>query len=334
MRKLLGQVVSLAGICIAIGYGHAQAAVLTAAGIAEGFTLSTFLDSVPASGACCGPLGVANTTGGIMVTNYFGDVKVFTDVDGHHWGDVPAPAASFGFANAVGLARVGGNFYMTQQAAATVVQLNADGTFNQGIVGGISSATGIIGNPANGHVFVSDCCTFNNVWDVDPVAKTKALFNTPGGTPDGMAITPDGSTLYVSLDSGSKIVGFDTGTKALVFDSGLIGGGPDGTALGFGILAGKIYANTNAGEVIEIDLATKAQTVIVTGGTRGDFIGVDETNGTLLFTQTSEILRLTPPTGGCIGNQCAVPEPSGIALTALAMLLAPLSARVRKASRC
>jgi hypothetical protein len=321
MKNKLSVYLFWLGLALGVS-GAAQAtAMLTAAATAAGYGLSTFVDEVPATGFCCGPLGILNTPGGIMVTNYLGDVKIFSDVDGHHWSDVGV-AASYGSGNAVDLTRgPDGKIYMTQQAAGTVVQIKDDGTFDHTVVTGIPTATGIAANPVSGLLYVTDCCTTgSDIWEVDP-AGTKTLFASPGGTPDGVTVSPDGSTLYVSLDGGGKILGYHTGTKAITFDSGPISGGPDGTALGSGILAGKIYANTNGGDLIEIDLATKAQTVLVTGGSRGDFIGVDVSNGSLLFTQTDRVLRLTAPTGGCFGSACnPAPEPSELSLLFAASL--------------
>src|SRR5262249_7028586 len=106
-------------------------------------------------------------------------------------------------------------------------------------------------------------------------------------------------------------------TGAQVFDSGVIPGGPDGTAIGTsGNLAGKLFVNTNGGTVVEINTTTLAQTVLATGGTRGDFVTVDPLNDTLLITQTDDILRLTPTGGGFI------PVPGPIAGAGVPGLLA------------
>ena len=73
---------------------------------------------------------------------------------------------------------------------------------------------------------------------------------------------------------------------------------PDGITLGTGVLAGNLFANTNAGTLIEINLATDTQTLIASGGTRGDFVEVDPNNGTLLVSQADRLARLAPPAGG------------------------------------
>jgi hypothetical protein len=75
--------------------------------------------------------------------------------------------------------------------------------------------------------------------------------------------------------------------------------GPDGLAIGsFGQLAGKLFVNMNDGSVIEIDTTTGIETVIATGGHRGDFAAVDTLSDSLLLTQGDEIVRLTPINGG------------------------------------
>ena len=124
---------------------------------------------------------------------------------------------------------------------------------------------------------------------MDPIAKTTTPFNS--AIADGLSLSGDGLTLYAAV--GGHILGFDTTTKAQVFDSGLITG-LDGTALGTGPLAGKIYGNTNNGELWEVDLATSNQTLIASGGSRGDLVAVDPNNATLLLTQTDRILRVSP----------------------------------------
>jgi hypothetical protein len=114
---------------------------------------------------------------------------------------------------------------------------------------------------------------------------------------DGLTVAGDGRTLYAAV-LREHLLGFDLATKAQVFDSGTISF-VDGPALGTGSLAGRIFANVSDGTVWEVDLATSAQTLIATGGSRGDLVAVDPSDGTLLLTQTDRILRLhgPPPCG-------------------------------------
>jgi hypothetical protein len=107
-----------------------------------------------------------------------------------------------------------------------------------------------------------------------------------------LAFDPSAGILYAA--TGGRAEGFDITTEAKVFDSGTISGWPDGIALGKGPVAGNLFVNTNGGTVVEVNLATSVQTVIASGGSRGDFVTVDANNATLLLTQTDRIMRLTP----------------------------------------
>ena len=308
------------GIGSAVLFGGAAQAVptLTAAGSLAGFTLSQFANNFPTTGgACCGPLGIAFVGGGqVMVADYPGNVRVFpTDTDGQNAASL-AVAATYGSGNGVGLARLGSFVYMTEQTLGRVVKLNLDGTFNSIVVTGIPTATGIYAHPTNGKLYVSDCCSNTGIWVVDPVANTKTQFKTSGGY-DGLSISADGATIYAEL--GGHIIGYRLSDGVQVFDSGVVPGGADGTELGAGTLAGQLFVNTNSGDLFEVDLSTSVQTQLVTGGTRGDFVTADP-NGSLLFTQTSDIWRLSPAAGGCIGAACNVPEPDSIGLVAIALL--------------
>jgi len=304
------QVTLLAALVLGLQVSAAHAVLtLTPEGSAAGFSLSTFATGFPSVGAI-GPLGIAFPGSGVLVTDYPGNVRLFaTDTDGQTAASAPI-GQNYGSTNAVGLAQVGTHIYMTQQAADKVVEVSGTGTFIQDIVSGINFATGIIANPANGHLFVSN---LSQIFDVNPTTKTFALFVTAGV--DGLSINPDGSILYGAV-FGGNLLGFDTTTKLQIFDSGPIAGGLDGTALGFGSLAGNIFGNTNGGTVVEVNLVTKAQTLLATGGSRGDFVTVDPNDGSLLLTQSNTIVRLIPPVGGGF-----VPPPSGVPEPATWLLL-------------
>ena len=195
-----------------VGPGSASAVmVLTPAGTGLGFSLSTFASGFPTSGSI-GPLGIAFVGGTVMVTDYPGNVRVFpNDNDGQNAASAPI-GQNYGGTNAVGLATVGNNVYMTRQGIGDLVQVNANGTFNQVIVTGLPAATGIVTNPFNGHLYVSTLGN-NVIWDVDPIAKTKvALVNA---NLDGLTLSADGKTIY-GVQGGSNVLGFDTVSHAQV----------------------------------------------------------------------------------------------------------------------
>jgi hypothetical protein len=256
----------------------------------------------------------------VLVTDYPGNVRLFpTDTDGQS-ASAATIAQNYGLTNAVGLGQVGKTIYMTQQGNGTVVQLNPNGTYNGYVAGNIYQATGIVADPANGHLIVSTSGSgHNQVFDVDPATgSAKLLINS---SVDGLTITADGKMLYAA--AGDRVLGYDVRTGALVYQSALIPGTPDGIALGTGILAGNLFVNTHAGTLLELNLATDALTTIAEGGSRGDFAIADPNNGSLLLTQSDRVLRLTAPPGGGFGLGAPpnaaplVPEPSALALIAV-----------------
>lgn len=297
--------------------------MLTTAGVDQNLTLSTFATGFPSSSSV-GPLGIAFLpSGGLLVSDYPGNVRLFaTDADGQNASSAPV-AQNYGGANAVGLAQTGGQIYMTRQATGDLVQINPNGTFNQVIVTGMPDATGIVADQLTGHLFVS-LPNSGVIYDVDPVAKTKIVFATVAD-PDGLTMSADGSTLYA--EANGHIIGWNTTSKAQVFDSGAIPGGPDGTAIGAGFFAGELFVNTNSGQLIEINQSTHAQTLLATGGSRGDFVTVDPNNDTLLLTQTDRVLRVTGITF------TTTPEPTSLGLVGVGFGLAVLVFRRRLSSQ-
>lgn len=274
---------------------------LTPAGIARGFGLSTFASNFPNSGI--GPVGIAFAGNGhVYVTNAGTTIYDFpSDADGQDATTTPwVHSAGFSFANS------DGNLYMTDEvnepssgSIARLTGLAGPGQTAQSnpIVSVPGYFRGMCANPANGHLFVCNEGDFK-VYEVDPVAKTATVFLSGFYGLDGISISADGRTLYlvVALSDGSHMAGYDLRTHALTFLSNLINGA-DGCSVGHGALRGKLYVNTNYGEVYEVDLATAEMTLIAAGGTRGDLTANDP-NGSLLLTQTDRIIRLIPPPGG------------------------------------
>jgi hypothetical protein len=291
--------------------------VLTPAGQAQGLGLTTFASGFSDfSGQ--GPFGIAfPATGGVLVSDVKDEtVRLFpTDTDNQNAANAKV-GQIYSSNNVNGMTQAGGNIYMAQPGDGDLAQINNNGTFNQVIVSGIPRATGVAADPFNGHIFVSNVSN-NQIFDVDPIAKTKTLFVNANA--DGLSFSPDGRILYAAIDGGSSaghILGFDTTSKALVFDSGFIPGGVDGTAAGTGLFSNFVFVNTNGGTLVEVNLNTSVQTTIATGGSRGDFVTVDASNNTLLITQSTSILRLTG------ASFTSVPEPGTVVLTGVSALLA------------
>jgi hypothetical protein len=277
---------------------------LTQAGMDQGFSLSTFATDFPVATGV-GPIGIAfPEEGGVLVGDYAGNVRLFpTDTDGQTALHVP-PAQDYGFANATGMGRSGERIYMNQATNSRVVEINPDGTFNQVVVTipnpVANNLTGMAVNPVSGHLFVSVPTTtgsFNEIVNVDPLAKTFTVFLSETFT-DGLAFDRQGRVLYAATSADSTITGYDVETASVVFGPVSIQGGPDGLAVGQGRLNHKLLVNNNNGTVVELDTRTLTQTVIATGGSRGDLAYADPNDDSVLLTQTDLVMRLTPPHGG------------------------------------
>lgn len=318
--------VMLAGMLVT----QAQAGmVLTSDGVADGFSLSLFADGFSSTGYCCGPLGIAvNSAGEVMVQSWAdGTIKLFSNVDGQSAASPlsSVPFSSGGYGSA--FTNDGGTVYATHASDnANIVQLNNDGTVNQVIATGPGKG-GIWTDPTDGHLISAG---YGAIYDTDPVAKTTRVI--VNADVDGISVSPDGQIVYGA--AGGYIFGWNIASGAQVFQSGYIGS-PDGTAViqGSGGFAGSIISNNNDGTVDLIDPVTGFTTIIATGGSRGDYVGLDTTNGSLFLTQTDSIERLscgpgcyfTPPPPG-------VPEPSTASLCLGGLLLAGWRALRRRSA--
>ena len=149
--------------------------------------------------------------------------------------------------------------------------------------------------------FSHDASNVNSgIFTIDTVAHTSTLFTA--GAFDGLTFDPFGNggagLLYAANLGDGSVEGFNSlGVK--VFDSGFVPGGIDGVGVGSGAFAGLIVVNTNNGNLVEINLATNLQTLLATGGSRGDFVAPDP-NGTLLISQSDRIVRLNGGFGGTV----------------------------------
>ncbi len=268
------------------------ALALTPAGSAAGFGLTTFATGFPSDGNL-GPIGTAfSVAGGVLASDAPGNVRLFPNTSDGQNAAQALVGQNYGADNALGLAVLGGNIYMTQFAGGQIVQLNPDGSLNQVIVN-LPGAHGIVADPLTGHLLVSTVDPGTEIMDVDPVAKTATPFVT--GHFEQVALSADGTTLYGTDHDTAHVEGFDTTTKAMT-DYGMVDSAL-GLAVGSGTLAGNLFVSQNGAALVEVNLATQAQTVLATGGSAGTLLGVDP-DGSLLVTQLDNLARLLPPSGG------------------------------------
>ena len=145
-----------------------QLPTLTAAGIADGFTLTTFATPSPGNIGCCnGPFGVAvASTGNIIVNTGAGTRYVFADTDGQTVGSALFSTSSSSFTTAY--ATAGGQAY-GGDGLGHFVQFNANGTINHILTGVTTNPVlGMWGNPVTGHIEASSGA---GLIDINPLAN-------------------------------------------------------------------------------------------------------------------------------------------------------------------
>ena len=321
-RNLLRGSAAFALIISVTGNARANLA-LTTTGIDDGFSLATsssgYADS-KGNGTGVGPIGVGFTSGGgTVVSDYPASALVFYPTDANNQTVAANGKVVSGYPTVTGIVTTGGNIYVANQGAGSIIKLNGDGSYNSTRGSGLSGATGMVVNPATGHIYVSNLT--GTVFNVNPATGATTPFIT-GVAADGVSISPDGSILYAEVNQ--HILGYSTATGAQVWDSGLVKLA-DGAVAASGALAGNLFVNTNDGNVYEINEKTLAQTLIATGGSRGDLVTVDPNDGSLLLSQSNSIDRLTLPDGSTFASNAipsssvAAPEPASFGVLSLGM---------------
>lgn len=284
--------------------------MLTPEGIADGFTLTTFLSGYPS--AQYGPLAQGILPNGNVITGSASpnSIYVFADHDGQTLSDaLVATPYTFTTGNPnYAMATAGGQVYGAQLDGGVYEKFNSDGTHTA--IAGLSKARnylGMWGNPVDGHIVSS---SNQGLIDIDPVKQTFRVINPTFGF-DGVTISPDGKTVYAAI--GSAIRSYDYATGALL-QTYYVGHRPDGTGvITGGPRDGQVVINNNEGTVSVLNPVTGAVTIIATHGTRGDFVSPDTRNGTLFLSQKESIVRLSCGPGCSIGGP-PVPLPGAVLL--------------------
>jgi hypothetical protein len=306
---------AVATVTVTTGDPARAALTLTAAGIADGFALSLFADTPGPASGCCGPLGIATNNLGQVVLQYYPTSSnfVFNDVDGQHLPGTALSSAPFvSTSYGVAITNDGGTLYAgNNDQGGQVFQLNPNGS-SAGAVPNTSGKAGhgIATNPVTGHL---EAASANGIFDINPANGASFLIKNVNA--DGVSVSADGKTVYAAV--GGDVFGFDISSGNQVYDSGYIGS-PDGTGViqGTNQFSGDIVSNDNDGTVKLLDPVHNTVVTIASGGTRGDYVGLDLTNGSLFLTQSDSVYRLTcgqgcsftpPPPPG-------VPEPATLTL--------------------
>jgi hypothetical protein len=297
----------LAALALFAGTPAQAALVLNATGIADGFTLTTFLSGYSAQ---YGPLAQGTLPNGRVLTGSLlgQQIYVFNDVDGQTLaGAVSATPYTCTTGNCnFAITTAGGQVYGAQAQGGVYQHFASDGSSTpipNLTAAGLRSNLGMWGNPVNGHIISS---SDSGLVDIDPVAGTFRVINA-SVFGDGVTISADGTVAYVEVSGGISAYNIASGALLHSFTTGH---SPDGTGvISGGLFNGDIIVNNNDGTVGLLD-PSKANgdptqfVIIATGGTRGDFVSPDLNNGTLFLSQNEEVARLS------CGPNCSIGAPS------------------------
>jgi hypothetical protein len=168
------------------------------------------------------------------------------------------------------------------------------------------------GNPVTGHLLSTT--DSGQVIDIDPNANggagSSTVIATPGLVFDGVTVSPDGTIVYTV--ENFHIIGRNILSHAQVYDSGLLAGQPDGIGVitSSNSLNGKFIVNFNAGTVGLLDPSNNSVVTIASGGTRGDYIAVDPSNGSVFLDYSDLVYRLACGASCSIGTPITPSGPS------------------------
>lgn len=326
------------GLFAAVPQAHAGILTLTAQGVSDGFTLSTFATLNPGAenGGNFGPFGVAYAGGGkVIVSNYPNNtIYSFNDVDGQTTASALNTIPGVG-TSTTGMASLNGVAYgSTPGGFNTFAAYNSDGTLNHTLTGvGTTAYLGMAGDPSRNSIIATSNA---GLIEIDPLANgglgSKRVINNVFG--DGVSVSADGKTAYVEVSG--EIVAYDIATGAVLFTSPSISG-LDGTGvISGGAFSGQLVAISNFGFVDLFDPIANSLTTIASGGSRGDYGMNDPSTGTLLMDFSEGVYRLSCGPGCSIGGSGpppngGIPEPSSWALMLIGFFSLGAAVRQRRA---
>jgi len=227
--------ISLCGAAVLMS-GPAQAQLaLTPAGVADGFTLTTFVSGY--SPAAYGPLAQGILPDGNVITGSalignvgMGTIYIFKDADNQTLSSALS-AAPYTFTTGnpqYAMATAGGQVYGAQAFGGIYEHFDNSGAHTPvaGLPSTLRSDLGMWGDLANGHIVSS---SNEGIVDINPLNGAVRVIVASPNCCDGVTVSPDGKTVYA--ESGGNILAFDYASGALLntFPGG--GHGPDGTGV-------------------------------------------------------------------------------------------------------
>jgi hypothetical protein len=296
---------------------HATLA-LTPTGTTDGFTLTPFVSGYNFGGNY-GPLSQGILPDGNVITGSVGDGKIyiFPNANGQTLGSaISATSYTFQTGNPNwAFATAGGNVYGAQLFGGAYESFSNTGSFTAitGQVQNYADYLGMWGDPANGHIIAA---SYSGLIDINPVNGNVRVINA-NLFPDGVSVSLDGTTAYVEVGGNIDAVSLATGDILATYSGN--GHSPDGTGvIDGGLFNGFIVVNNNDGTVGLIDPSVGTESIIASGGSRGDFTSPNTATGDLFLSQYELVDTLGCGPGCSIGSVTpGVPEASTWAMILL-----------------
>jgi hypothetical protein len=306
-------VLAVAAVTLVANVPAHAALALTPAGIADGFTLSTYASGgSPSAYTFLAAAPISSSSLVVLDESGFPNsiLKLYSDVNGQ----TPSSfSSSVPFSGGINIANAGGKTYAAAQNGGFSTVSSSLGLAPV-LVPNYVHSLGLAGNPVTGHLLAAGSLSgVSGVYDINPLTGASTLIHAGGY--DGVSVSPDGSVVYAEIGGGvaGYLIG---GAHTQVFSFTPPGGtGPDGTGVIFGgPFNGFVIVNNNDGSVSLVDPTGTMATVIASGGSRGDFTSPDTNDGSLLLSEFGTMFRLNAPGGTFGGPGAVIPEPTSFAL--------------------
>ena len=263
--------------------------------------LSSAVDYITGLPSCSGigPVGLLPEKAAFLVSDWCNSTTYRYDTTG----SAPVLVASLQNGITHGLTRDNGVYYGVASSNQNVltsgvysldpVTLKITGQVIGNPCGG-GDIRGLAADSATGDLLLTGDCGLFHI--SNPSGTVPFFTQIASGNFDGITIDQTTDHAWIADNGNGKVIEFDLGTNTeLRSFSGF--NGPDGVAIAASSagpdVAGDVFVNGNDGTITRIDLPSGTESVVASGGSRGDFVAVGP-DGYLYATQSSLVEQVQP----------------------------------------